>query len=178
MRSLYHWWGQTLSPEKCEELIQECKVVPEEAGSVFSGVDGLRNSTIRWVQDLPGITNIIWPYVFWANRESFNIDANFIFDVQFTEYSATKEQHYSWHHDVDFTRDSGYDRKLSVSIQLSDPNEYDGGDLEFQLFKTPEDCRKRGSVIIFPSYLDHQVTPVTRGTRYSLVTWVEGPRWR
>ena len=116
--------------------------------------------------------------MFNANRESFNIDANFIFEVQFTEYSATKEQHYSWHHDINWTQDSGYDRKLSVSIQLSDPDEYDGGDLEFKIFKTPEDYRKQGSVIVFPSYLEHQVTPVTKGTRYSLVSWIEGPRWR
>ena len=69
-------------------------------------------------------------------------------------------------------------RKLSVTISLNDPNEYDGGDLQFDLgphradrYHSCTEIRPKGSVIVFPSHIYHQVTPITRGTRYSLVCW-------
>jgi len=180
MRPLYHWWEQALPTKQCDYLIDQCKSVPAQKGAVFdeSITNKHRNSTVRWVQDLPGITDLIWRYIWGANRDSFNIDVSAIFEAQFAEYDATEEQYYAWHHDIDWAQDSGYDRKLSIIIQLSDPEEYDGGDVEFNLFTPPEAFKKRGSVLVFPSYLTHQVTPVTRGTRYSLVSWIEGPRWR
>ncbi len=77
-------------------------------------------------------------------------------------------------------------RKLSVTVSLSDPANYDGGNLKFDFgphgekerFYTCEEIRPRGSVIIFPSHIYHQVTPVTRGTRYSLVAWNLGKPFR
>lgn len=76
-------------------------------------------------------------------------------------------------------------RKLSVTISLSDPADYDGGNLQFDLgphrpdrYHTCEEIRPRGSVIVFPSHIYHQVTPVTRGTRYSLVAWSLGRPFR
>jgi PKHD-type hydroxylase len=180
MRALYHWWEQALPAKQCDYLIEQCKSVPAQKGTTFNKnlTSKHRNSTIRWVQDLPGITDLIWRYIWGANRDSFNIDISAIFEAQFTEYDATEEQYYAWHQDVNWQQDSGYDRKLSIIIQLSDPEEYDGGDVQFNLFTPPEAFKKRGSVLVFPSYLEHQVTPVTRGTRYSLVSWIEGPRWR
>ena len=180
MRALYHWWEQALPAKQCDYLIEQCKSVPAQKVTVFdeSITNKHRNSNVRWVQDLPGVKNILWPYIWEANRSSFNIDIAGIFEVQFAEYDATEEQYYAWHHDIDWTQDSGYDRKLSIIIQLSSPEDYEGGDVEFNMFTTPEAFKKRGSVLVFPSYLTHQVTPVTRGTRYSLVAWVEGPRWR
>lgn len=69
-------------------------------------------------------------------------------------------------------------RKLSVTISLSDPADYTGGNLKFDLgphrekrYHTCKEIRPQGSIIVFPSHLYHQVTPVTRGTRYSLVAW-------
>lgn len=76
-------------------------------------------------------------------------------------------------------------RKLSCTITLNDPNEYDGGDLRFDLgphrtdrYHTCEGIRPRGSIVVFPSHVHHQVTPVTRGTRYSLVCWNVGKPFR
>ena len=71
-------------------------------------------------------------------------------------------------------------RKLSVSVQLSDPNHYKGGNLEFADFiGTPEQkyLRPKGTVIVFPSFIPHQITPVTEGVRHSLVGWYEGLHW-
>lgn len=77
---------------------------------------------------------------------------------------------------------AGLERKLSVSVNLSDPEEYDGGELQFlngtgQLF-VQQEMRNRGSVAVFPSTVGHRVTPVTRGVRYALVGWMVGPPLR
>ena len=65
-------------------------------------------------------------------------------------------------------------------VQLTDPSEYEGGNLELQWHEPPgfENLRKRGTIIVFPSFLKHRVTPVTRGIRHSMVSWMEGPKWR
>lgn len=182
MRNQFWYWEAAISPERCDEIIKQCKQMPEQKGTTFADgeytVNENRNSTIRWVQDVPGITNTLWPYVWEANRMAYNFDINCIFEVQFTEYNGAENEFYSWHNDVDWDRDSGYDRKMSVVIQLSDPEDYEGGEFQFRYMQAPEGFKKRGSVLTFPSYLEHQVTTVTEGTRYSLVTWVEGPRWR
>ena len=113
----------------------------------------------------------------------FDVDiSGGIFDIQHTEYQV--DEHYnSWHTDTHLHADSNASqRKLSISIQLSDPNDYEGGDLEFcdgNLSCIPrEKLRGKGTVIIFPSFVTHRVTPVTKGVRHSLVSWCEGSAWR
>lgn len=94
--------------------------------------------------------------------------------LQFTRYQAPG-QHYDWH--LDRGRLVGI-RKLSLVIQLSDPNHYEGGDLQLMVSGDPTNLsRERGTISIFPSFVLHRVTPVTSGTRYSLVCWVSGPKF-
>lgn len=88
-------------------------------------------------------------------------------------------------HHTDIPAMVGKIRKLSVTVSLSDPADYDGGNLKFDLgphrpdrYHTCEEIRPRGSIIVFPSHIHHQVTPVTRGTRYSLVAWSLGKPFR
>ena len=72
-------------------------------------------------------------------------------------------------------------RKLSVSINLSDPNTYEGGQFEMDLGEGPfvlEEMNRQGTIIVFPSDTQHRVTPVTKGVRYSLVNWFEGPAFK
>ncbi len=71
-----------------------------------------------------------------------------------------------------------YDRKLSICIQLSNPDDYTGGEFEFKTLENPTGYKTQGSILVFPSYNEHQITEITSGTRYSLVGWMEGPRWR
>ena len=91
-------------------------------------------------------------------------------------YDSSDQGFYDWHTDF-----AGYRplRKLSVSIQLSRSDDYEGGDLELQHLPRPTKLdRSRGSFIVFPSFTLHRVAPVTRGTRWSLVAWILGKRWR
>ena len=99
--------------------------------------------------------------------------------LQFTEYSDVGHK-YDMHHDVDYNRQDGLHRKLSIVVQLSDPEEYEGGVLTFAHTQNPDpdSLIKRGSIICFLSYLEHGVSPITSGSRTSLVGWFEGPRWR
>ena len=98
--------------------------------------------------------------------------------VQFTEY--TVDNFYHWHQDNLDSSINGTNRKLSLSVNLSNPKDYEGGNLEFFMGNVkPFDPlkRKQGSVIVFDSSIWHRVTPVTKGIRYSLVTWLWGPNF-
>jgi PKHD-type hydroxylase len=131
----------------------------------------------------------IQPYVHQANREA---GWNFIWDwseaCQFTKYE--KGQYYDWHcdsWDKPYIRentaapDHGKIRKLSVTVTLSDPKDYKGGELEFDFRNLDPDkkpnikkCTEilpRGSLVVFPSFVWHRVCPVKKGSRYSLVIW-------
>jgi PKHD-type hydroxylase len=82
---------------------------------------------------------------------------------------------FKWHQD---SGNQKIDRKISISVQLSDHSDYEGGDLEFSGLREMQLIKRRGNVIAFPSYLTHRVTPVTKGTRYALIAWALGPRFR
>lgn len=93
--------------------------------------------------------------------------------INFFTYLGTSEDKYDWHYDVGPEHFST--RKLSFSIQLSNEDDYKGGDLEFlPALKTDQNPRKKGCIIVFPSYLTHRVSTVTEGMRNSLVGWVHG----
>lgn len=110
------------------------------------------------------------------NDKFFHLDIEKIESLQYGEYRETANGHFDRH--IDALRfSSGGFRKLSFSIQLSDPSEYEGGDLV--LHYGPSGVvspKEQGTLIMFPSTMLHEVTPVTRGVRRSLVGWVLGPR--
>ena len=85
--------------------------------------------------------------------------------------------HYDWH--MDLGKGPTSTRKLGISLQLSDGNDYEGGDLEFRGGGAPPVApRDIGTMIVFPSFMQHRITPVTRGVRRSLVAWVHGRPFR
>ena len=117
-----------------------------------------------------------------SNRENFLYDiTEYQVDIQYTKYD--KGDFYTWHTDQDLRTIEKSDekvRKLSFSLQLSDENEYSGGEIEFKdvmgnKFFAP---KNRGCLIIFDSRTEHRVCKITSGVRKSLVGWVEGPRWK
>lgn len=109
----------------------------------------------------------------------FGVDARTLRQAQFTQYDASVAGHYGWHTDSTLHAWSdSVDRKLSMSIQLSAPDEYEGGVFEFFKGGAVPGFQAKGTAIVFPSFLLHRVTPVTRGSRCALVAWLEGPAWR
>ena len=167
------------SETECESIIEEFTKQSLEKALIFTGMNNsVRKNKVFWIE-----RNIDTDWIFMrliniaqkVNSESygFNIDYNCITKVQFTKYS--EGEFYGWHVDVGTQQDTVC-RKLSISVQLSKPTTYEGGEL--QLGVKDDDvslCPKdQGAVMIFPSPMRHRVTEVTQGVRYALVTWVTG----
>ena len=112
-----------------------------------------------------------------ANERFFKFDLSRLESLQYTVYN--EGQFYRDHMDLGYKNPNNAVRKLSFTMQLSDPADYDGGELLIKHGSEPDIARKnRGAITFFPSYVMHEVTPVTRGTRKSIVGWVTGPHWR
>lgn len=150
--------------------------------------ESIRKSILRWIQ-LDDDTNWLYKKIILSVKEvnSVNFDyiLTFIEMLQFTEYNEHQGGMYKKHNDCGSSDDMSNSvdiRKLSFSIQLSDDNDYVGGDLILYNKENENQCkimdRKKGSIIFFCSDIEHEVTPVTKGTRYSLVGWVNGPNLR
>jgi PKHD-type hydroxylase len=182
MRNTWQMWSAGISEETIKEIEQQTESVPQQEATVFAGaksIPDVRRSNIKWLTGNSFVLNILWAYVQEANRNAFNVDVCQVADIQYTEYHASEKGHYGLHHDINWESTKAFDRKLSVTVQLSSPNDYEGGNFSFTEVETPpKQSRAKGTVLIFPSYLQHQVTPVTKGVRKSLVAWFEGPRWR
>jgi PKHD-type hydroxylase len=177
--NLTNWWRKfgVFTPEECENILGS--VIPIENGRI-GDVGGLdkpseRVSMVGW---LPKISEWNWVYSRLASIVSEVNDSFFKFDItgldeeiQLAEYGVGG--HYNWHTDIGGEKDF---RKISISVQLSDPTSYDGGRLQFD--EDDEASTELGAVVAFPSYKRHRVTPVTRGKRCALVLWVTGPPFR
>jgi PKHD-type hydroxylase len=96
--------------------------------------------------------------------------------LQFTRYDAATHDEIGWH--VDCGEGPNTTRKLSLTVQLSDPGDYEGGDLEFLAMPATSFLRHQGAAILFPALLTHRITPIARGSRYSLVAFFNGPPFR
>ena len=137
-----------------------------------------RRSQLVWLSREYWLRDLLFEYVSEANRRAFDVDVRNCADLQYTEYLASNQGQYGWHTDTHWQNADVYDRKISVTLQLSDEADYEGGDFEFSEVETPKNSKSKGTILIFPSYLSHRVTPVAKGKRYSLVAWFEGPKWR
>jgi PKHD-type hydroxylase len=198
LQNYYYYFQSALTPRFCDELLKYGKTQQEQIATIgkdtkeklsnekLKDLKKKRNSNIVWLNDT-WIYKEIHPYIHEANKlAGWNYDWNFSESCQFTKYKLN--QYYDWHCD---SWDKPYDkpedpnshgkiRKLSVTCSLSAPEDYEGGELEFDFrnmepnkptIKKCAEIRPRGSIVVFPSYVWHRVKPVTKGTRYSLVLW-------
>lgn len=189
MKAIWQLWESELSDDTINNIINECMLYTPEEAKTGQGKDSkkrdIRRSTVRWINPNDKgsmfIERILWHYATHANRNVFGVEIKNIFDIQYTIYEGTNEGYYDWHFDTFWGNDSTNDRKLSITIQLSDGDDYKGGDFlldpQYEA-PDPKALRKKGSIFVFPSVIRHKVEPVTSGTRKSLVAWVEGPKWK
>jgi PKHD-type hydroxylase len=111
------------------------------------------------------------------NAEVYRFDITGLENLQYAVYHGREGGHYDWH--IDYGPQNPRPRKLSLTVQLSEPSAYEGGELQFQAGPQAATAPKeRGTIIVFPSFFLHRVTPVTSGTRKSLVIWAAGPEFR
>ena len=144
-----------------------------------------RITDIKWFKlnkDTEWLFNKIINKIIDVNDKNFDLQLKFVEDLQFSEYTEEKRGFYSKHHDCGLKKslDNYVDiRKLSFTIQLTDMNEYEGGELIFYLDDGEKKAPKsKGTIIFFESDILHEVKPVTKGVRHSLVSWVQGPNLR
>jgi len=153
----------------------------EDAEGSFDIIDiNRRDSYISWISSSNSynfwLFRKITDVIITANKQFFNFNLEKIESLQYTIYK--QGCFYNKHTDMQYHHPGHAVRKLSFSLQLIDENEYDAGDLVLCLSSNQHMPRKKGTLIIFPSYMIHEVTKVTRGTRKSLVGWVEGPPFK
>lgn len=174
----YAFWKNAFTKEECEQIIKLGKIKELTEGTVGGKnkiKKQLRLSNIRWInpnKETAWIFNRITNIILNLNERFFKFDiTGMIEGFQFTNYKAPGGK-YGKHID----RGMNFDiRKLSVSVQLTDPSEYKGGELNLYYGDeiTTMD-KEQGSLVIFPSFVLHEVMPVTKGERNSLVTWITG----
>ena len=204
----YYWYFQSaLSHKLCDDILKYGKQhqsqlaltggaekTIKEKGKLsdtdIKNIQKKRKSDVVWLDDR-WIYKEIHPYIHMANRNAgWNFQWDYSESCQFTKYGVG--QYYGWHCDSwdgpyekpDYLNSHGKIRKLSVTISLTEPNEYEGGNLEFDMrnqkdweqdktkaIRICNEIRPRGSIVVFPSFVWHRVAPVTKGTRYSLVIW-------
>ena len=172
------------SREEIQQLADIIKPLPLDKGNVLSDdQQQKRSSRVKWIHE---VDPNLWIYrklqqcIHEVNSTTFQFNLKGWSDqIQYTEYSEEYEGKYDWH--LDNNSGEYSHRKLSISVQLSEKDSYEGGD--FEIFpSTPEFgityTKSIGNAIIFPSFLAHRISPVTKGIRRSLVWWVGGCPFR
>lgn len=172
------------TPADCDRLLAAVAAAPRADARLVGQATNhdLRRASLAWVDDLPGqgwVMDRIVALVAEANRERFRFDLDdFAESAQVATYDAGREGHFAWHSDIG-DGPLARRRKLTMVIQLSEPSDYEGGQLEIMPSASAMAAdTDRGAATVFPSYLLHRVTPVTAGTRHSLTIWAHGPAFR
>ncbi len=193
MNGEWCFFNKRFTPDVCEQIITMGLTLPAQAAAIGDNDLGVRTdnsyrrSNIRFIdkrdQRFKFLFDNLWEAAIEANDQWFNFHLSKLDYIQLAEYNDVQQGEYKRHHDVFWiNNDPKYHRKLSAVVQLSDPLEYDGGELQLLDLTgpapDPEQIKKQGTTIFFPSFNIHAITPVTRGTRYSLAIWFDGPKWR
>ena len=197
----YYWYFESAIPVRiCDEIVKYGKQL-QDGLATTGGYGDVKKLNQKQIKDLKKKrdSNIVWmndrwiykeiqPYIHTANRNAgWNYEWTYSESCQFTKYDIG--QYYDWHCDSwdrPYVREAndpsnGKIRKLSVTVSLSDPKDYKGGELEFD-FRNKDPDKKpniikcteilpKGSLVVFPSFVWHRVRPVKKGSRYSLVIW-------
>ena len=180
----YFYWEKGFSKDDCNKIIQfgESHILEKSQVYENTNISVTENSNVRSSEHV-----FLYPSEFMseyyrrisyivkeANKQCFNYELTGLVEgIQFTKYKVG--DFFKKHTDTSKT----ITRKLSLSILLSDPNDFEGGDLNLYTSSIATPTKKEiGYTVIFPSYALHEVTPVTKGTRYSLVVWITGPNFK
>lgn len=189
---------QAFSKEECNwiiETVKKEKPIWASTGEHSKGMKKVfehRRSKVFWItpnhSKLGYLHRKYWDVVTMMNNSYYGAHITDLPPLQFTQYSEQYQGEYKIHMDLDWldrtdtASKPNQQRKISAIVQLSDSNAYEGGDFEFgnDVREKPDSkmIRRQGTLMSFPSFVSHGVRPVTKGIRYSLVGWFEGPPWR
>lgn len=176
----WYWFEDSFTTDEyiiLESFFENEGFQDAKLGGEKDNLEEYRNSKLKWLNhqnpDYNWIYKKLLGMTMEANEELWHFNVTDILDnIQYTIYEGNGG-HYDWHMDLGsgiYSR-----RKISITVQLSESEDYEGGDLEFMIGRDIKKApRKKGTTVIFPSFFLHRVTPVTRGVRKSLVLWISG----
>lgn len=193
----YEWcyFNEYFSKEKCDSILKLVENFPIHNGTIgtqsgFDIVESSRRSKVKFVLStdpaFKWFFDDIWYLANSCNNDHFNFDITKLDFIQIAHYSHEDMGTYTKHLDAIWCNHPyQFHRKLSCTIQLSEPDSYTGGDFLFHdlQYADPNEehkkqMRAKGTAIFFPSFITHSVEPVLTGNRYSITAWFEGPKWR
>ena len=180
--SLFWKWDSIIPKEICEHIIKKAdwKNKKEARFNTCNGYtqdDCIRKTQIVFDKPLSLAECILRSYITVANKSAeWNYALTDIQRIQIGRY--VDGGHYDYHKDTELPNNQKITRKLSAVLFLSDPKDYEGGVFEFEDLEGQIDKMSQGSIIVFPSYVKHRVTPVTSGQRYTAVAWAVGPAFK
>jgi len=179
-------WHDLFSDVELVSLERYCDgLVLEPAQVQGDGYNSIRTSKVAWVERDTEATQTLYlkmeKIVLRLNADYFRSDLSGLTTLQYAVYSQTEAGYFDWH--IDYARDSANPaqepRKITLSLQLSDAESYDGCELEVRAAHLIDVApRQRGTLVAFRANALHRVTPITRGVRKSLVAWAAGPEYR
>lgn len=178
----YWKWDSILSPDFCRSALAAIDWATAEPAGVnnipLPADPTIRVTDVMFQDPMQPIGCIARTYMEVANQAAgWNFALSGQEDTQFARYKSSNLGHYDWHMDAAMPK-NGVQRKLSCVILLSDPTEFEGGVLQFKGLEDEILLCKQGSIIVFPSFVEHKVTPVTKGVRHTAVAWANGPSFR
>jgi PKHD-type hydroxylase len=178
----YWKWDGALSKEFCEAALVQLDWASAGGGTI-NPINPLTNPEIRrtdivWQDPIQPLGCIARTYIEVANQTTgWGFALTGQENTQLCRYKSTDQGHYDWHVDAYPPKD-GVQRKLSCVILLNDAEDFEGGALEIKELDEQIVFKKQGSIIVFPSFIEHKVTPVTKGVRYTAVVWAVGPAFK
>ena len=180
MLNVTYWGYQSLiSSDMCNLLIKETDWDSANQGKVHKTPEGevdlvIRKTDVVWLPTMSVAESILRSAITLANVQArWNYRLTGIEQVQMGRYKIGG--HYDYHKDLDVPNAKNEQRKLSAVLFLSNPEDYEGGEFEFKDIKFDKPKFPKGTIIVFPSFLDHRVNPVISGERITAVCWASGP---
>jgi PKHD-type hydroxylase len=178
MAHLPIWYLGKLESDTCDQIIAEMSGI--EFKDAAMGIDGAeknhatRNTNVRFGASDYWLGDRFENFAMKANKEcKWDYHITERENVQFAEYGP--DQHYAWHTDTFTLSGNPIERKVSVVCLLND--DFEGGQFQVRLYNDYDAPLEKGTIIAFPSILEHRVIPVTSGIRYSVTIWFNGPRF-
>ena len=186
IKKLEQWayYQDLFNKQECEKIIEsslKLEKLDAKVGDQDNVKHQIRKNSVSWLPsddlEFEWIFRKITDAVSQLNDQFWQFDLDYIEILQFTHYDQPGD-FYNLHSDI--LHSGTHYRKMSFSLQLSDPESYEGGDLEFfestDVFQPSK--REQGTLIMFPSFVPHRVSPIRNGKRYSLVGWVCGKSFK
>ena len=181
-------WKNLFTPEECDSIIERAYQNEFEDSTVGNPIYGgqkinhdYRKSRIQWMgrDRFDDVFDKLWKSTIEVNQEYFGFHIDFLPSLQFTEYDESYQGEFKHHNDMIWMTEHDRHRKLSCIIHLTDPNEFEGCQLNMECESQdfPLKDTDRGTVVWFHALATHWVTPITKGRRNSVVCWFEGPQW-